>query len=406
MACNAYCNALPGVFRPRLLLRAINEADRISYVSAINEAFSSDGDWFRLAPFGDFPVTVTDPKSNRTRRVIQRIDEKSADEIVGSFNSVMDRIARGFRGLPIFVGHADDPEWRKANPSSRAEAVGRIKEVQKRADGIWARRALNDDGKRLISGEAAPYDAHSPHWGMREIAKDIFRPVELYSTALTNTPNIPGNVIGLNEAAAENTSAMKTAIIAFLAALGRPVSNPSAVTDEQLATAINEATPVATQLVTASNELTTLKPQLVAVRTDLSAVQGQLTTASNEATTLRTQLQTERTARVEVLLTSAINEGRITTAQRAEWQGKLTANGVNFDVVVGDLGKLKKAINTRNGVAGIGGRKGEANIDSSKISAINEAVEAKKKAQPNISHTDAYLSVQKEKPELFRSAAE
>jgi hypothetical protein len=42
-----------------------------------------------------------------------------------------------------------------------------------------------------------------------------------------------------------------------------------------------------------------------------------------------------------------VNEGRITTAQRAEWLGKFNAAGADFAAVSADLGKLKKAVNTK-----------------------------------------------------------
>lgn len=393
MACSAVCNALVALVRPPALVRGLNEADRIRGISALNEAFGQDAEWFRLAPFGDYPVTIADPKTGRKRKVTQRIDAQSADEIVRSFNSVIERIARGFRGLPIYQGHVDDPEWLAAHPGAKVEAVGRIKKVEKRDDGIWAARALNDEGKRLLTGDAAPYDGHSPHWGMIEISPGICRPVELYSTALTNRPNIPSNVMGRNEADPEFSPAMKAQLIALLAALGRP--QPTAVTDEQLVSAANEALPVATQLVTASNELTTVRASLATANTNLTA-------ATNEAATLRTQIQTERTARAELVLIGAINEGRITVAQKPEWLGKLTATGSDFATVAGEIVKLK-AVNTRSQVDAVGGRKAEAVVDKSKITAINEAVAAKKAANPNYTHHEAYMAVRGEKPDLFIS---
>jgi hypothetical protein len=392
--CNGYCNAVLRLVGPRFsrLTVAINEtvAATAKAIGAVNEQISAD-DWIRITPFGEFP--------NKVGR--QVVDRPAGEAMVAAFNSVSTRLATLFRGLPVYEGHPDDPEWARKNPGNRPVAVGRIKEMQLRDDGVWGRVAWNERGTSLVRGEAPAYTAQSPHWGMLPLAprQNTFRPVEVFSLGLTNTPNIPDTLLGVNEAESESSPDMKNALIALLAALGRPVSNPSAVTDEQLATAINEATPVATQLITASNELATLRPQLATAQTAL-------TTATNEAAALRTQIATERTARVELILTSAINEGRITTAQRTEWHGKLTANGADITAVAADLGKVKKAINTRSGVADVGARKGEANVSNTKITAINEAVAAKKAATPNLSHDAAFAAVRREKPELFTNAAE
>lgn len=404
-ACNGNCNRVLRAVRTALrgLTPALNEATgQIRHVGAMNEAISPDQEWFRVTPFGDFPVVVQE--SGRPRRVIQRVDRAAAEAMVASFNSPTSRTASLFRGLPIFIGHADDPEWRKQNPGIPAEAMGRIKALEVREDGLYGRHVFNERGRVLVSGEGAAYDSQSPHWGMQEVSKGVFRPVDLYSIGLTNHPNIPGNAIGLNEAmaAADQSFVMKTQLIALLAALGRPLSNPSAVTDEQLVAALNEAVPVATQLVTAGNELATIKPQL-------ATVQGQLTTAINESTGLRTEIQMERAARADLLLTSAINEGRITQAQRTEWHGKLTANGADFVAVATQLHATKKAVNTRSAVGDVGGRKSEAGLDGSKITAINEAVQkhiADNRLDPVRDHDAAFAAVRKAKPDLFSNASE
>jgi hypothetical protein len=249
---------------------------------------------------------------------------------------------------------------------------------------------------------------------MEEVSPGIYRPVELYSVGLTNNPNIPGNTIGLNEADAADASfsaMIKTHIIALLAALGRPLANASSVTDDQLAAAVNEATPVATQLVTASNELGTTKTtlattqsQLSATNTKLSAAELSLTNATNEAATLRTSLAQERTARAETVLVVAINEGRITTAQRVEWLGKLTAQGADFAKVEGDLKKLK-AVNTRSQLGDIGDRKDEsAQATRERVSAINEAIKKVRKEDPAKDHATAYREVIA-RPEFAQAAS-
>lgn len=377
--------------RRQTLVSAFNVSSLVGAVGAINEKIGS-GDWVRVAPFGEFPNEVG----------LQVFDRAAADAIVGAFNTAASQAATLWRGLPIYEGHPDEPAWLKKNPGYKRIAVGRVKELQTRDDGLWSRVAFNDAGNPLVRGEAPAYEAQSPRWGMAPIdhkGRKAFRPLELYSLGLTNTPNIPGTQLGLNERD-ENFPAMKSTIIALLAALGRPVANAASVTDEQLAAAVNEAVPVATAAITAQGELGTLKPQLLTAQNEITTLRKSLETANGLVTTERQNAANERKARVELVLTSAVNEGRITPAQRGDWEGKFSAQGADFAAIAGELGKLKPASNTQSRVANLGKRKPEELASVNRIAAINEAVEAKKKAT-GCDHNSAYLAVQREKPELF-----
>ena len=87
-------------------------------------------------------------------------------------------------------------------------------------------------------------------------------------------------------------------------------------------------------------------------------MQTQLTTATNEAAAAKAAVTAEREARTEIVLTRAVNEGRISQAQRPEWKGKLIA-ATDFSATETELGNLKKAVNTKSAVADLGARKGE-----------------------------------------------
>jgi hypothetical protein len=375
----------------RTLIVGLNEAPVLAHlVGACNVAYNAKSEWVTIR-YGVYPNQVG----------LQVFDRDGASQMVAAFNSLSGRAADLFRGLPIYVGHPDDAGWAKANPGVRAEAVGRIREMRVADDGLQLRAAYNDEGKRLLTGDAPPYDSYSPNWGMlpaKHQGRAAFRPVELFSIGLTNHPNIPGSYIGLNEALpAEPISAMKKHIIALLAAIGRPVADAAAVTDEQLATAVNEATPIAAQLLTDNAQLATVKSQL-------TAAQSQVTSAVNESATLRTSLATERAARAGIVITRAINEGRVTEAQRAEWLGKFTTAGADFTAIESDLGKLKKAVNTQTQTGDLGSRRASTIESKKKISAINEAVTAKMEAA-KCDRVTAYNTVRAEKPELFEPSA-
>lgn len=384
------------LFKPRAkLYAAINVAAArpARIFSAINLAIDPASEWSTLK-FGVYP--------NKTG--LQVFDQEAARAIVEAFNSTASQIADAFRGLPGYVGHPDDPGWMKQNPGVRAEAVSRIREMRVTPAGLQFRTAYNVEGKRLLTGDAPAYTAYSPHWGMEPITyqgRKAFRPVELYSVGYTNLPNIRGNFIGLNEALPPETKPMipmKEFLIKLLAALG--ITLAADATDDQAAAAINEALPKATsaiadqgKLAPASNEVATLKPKV-------TALEAQVQTAVNESATLRTTLATERTARAGLLITSAINEGRLTEAQRPEWLGKFTAQGADFASITTGLGQLAKAVNTKSQTAGLGNRRGQK-VDNTRIAAINEAIEDYKRTHAGVSHDAAFNAVRTAKPELF-----
>jgi hypothetical protein len=132
-------------------------------------------------------------------------------------------------------------------------------------------------------------------------------------------------------------------------------------------------------------------------------MQTQLTTATNEAAAAKAAVTAEREARTEIVLTRAVNEGRISQAQRPEWKGKLIA-ATDFSATETELGNLKKAVNTKSAVADLGARKGEQAASSETIRAINEAVAEKEKK--GLNHFDAFQAVRKEKPDLFSASAD
>lgn len=378
------------LLRRRALFTATNEAPVLTrLIDACNIGFDAKAEWSTLK-YGVYPNQVG----------LQVFDREAAQAMVDTFNSLGNRWADAFRGIPGYVGHADDPEWRRHNPGIPASAITRIREMRVGETGLEFRQTLNEDGKRLLTGDAPAYDSYSPRWGMIETTykgRKAFRPVELYSIGYTNQPNIPGTFIGLNEALPPETSnPMKVQIIALLAALGRPVANAATVTDEQLATAVNEAVPVATKYVGDAGQLAT-------VQTQLTTAQSGLQTATNEAATLRTSLASERAARAGQVITTAINEGRLTEAGRSEWLGKFTATGADFAAVEGELGKLKKAVNTKS-QAEIGSRRGQVNPEQKqRITAINEAITAKCKVLGTEDRNAAYLALQREGHELFKN---
>jgi phage I-like protein len=382
----------------KILTIALNEAPALSQsngpasrvVTAINAALQPKTEW-TVVKYGVYPNPVG----------LQVLDRTAAERMVAAFNSKASRLATLFRGEPIYVGHPDDEGWARQNPGVRAEAVGRIRELRVGDEGLELKLAYNDQGERLVGGEAPAYTSFSPVWGMERTdyrGRKAFRPVELYSIGITNTPLIPGTFIGLNEALPpEPSTPMKEKLIQLLAALGITVA---ADADETaLSTAINEATPKVQAGVQA-------QAQLVTVQGELDTTKASLTTATNEAATLRTSLATERSERAGLLITTAINEGRLTEAQRPEWLGKFTAQGADFAAVAGELGKLTKAVNTQSRTDGLGKRRNQPVSPEQKqrLADIEAAISAKMKVLNTEDRILAYNALVREKHTLFQNA--
>jgi hypothetical protein len=59
---------------------------------------------------------------------------------------------------------------------------------------------FNTEGVRMVSGEAPAYSGHSANWRMVQVAgrPGCWRPIVLWSDALTNTPNIQECRMALN----------------------------------------------------------------------------------------------------------------------------------------------------------------------------------------------------------------
>lgn len=374
------------------LIAAINDSvpgAEIRVVAGLNEDLG-DQEWIRVAPYGE----------HRNKVGLQVFDRPGAEAMVKAFNSMETRLSTLFRGLPIYEGHPDDDSWKRQNPGVKVAAVGRVKKLEAREDGLWAVPAWNESGERLVRGTAPAYSAQSPHWGMLPVTgrPKTFRPVELWSLGLTNQPNITGTYLGINET--DTPTPMKELLIKLLAALGLTVAADAS--DEAIITAATEALAKTAGLNKSEAELATAKPKLEAAANEITALKGQVEDLTTKHTAAINSVAAERTARAGIVITSAINEGRLTEAQRVDFTAQLVAS-TDFAAKAGEIGQLKKAINTTSKLGDLGNRKGESAVDGAKISAINEAV-AKKQAGGLSDYTAAYLAVKKEQPALFAAS--
>lgn len=302
---------------------------------------------FRLAAYGEYPVEDVDGKS-----IIQVVDRKAAETMAANYGSLVGKLANFFRGIPMFEGHADDAAWLAKNPGHRASAVARIKSIEPEDDGIYVTAALNSDGVDLLGGDAPKYTGQSPFWRLSEIPgrPGHFRPILLWSVALTNNPNIMTNTIALNslqgvadedpspnadpgETETKDNNDMKLTPEA-LAALGfAPEADPST---EEISAAIVK---MFSDKGTAETDMANMKVEKDAVNSRLKLVE--------------TELNLVRGTAVDTVITDAINAGRITEADKPAWTAALNSS---FATEAAKLKTLMPVLNTENQVINLGRR--------------------------------------------------
>lgn len=358
---------------------------------------------FRLSPYGEFPVTDVSG-----RDIIQVVDRQAGETMAANFASLGGKIATFFRGVPIYEGHADDEDWLKKNPGHRASAVARIKTIEPDSDGIYVTAAVNSAGTDLLGGDAPKYTGHSPHWRLTPIPgrPGYFRPILLWSTALTNTPNILQNAIALNalqgvcDAAPDSPAATRTAEAETenqehtmkltpdaLAALGfAPEAEP---TPEEICAAIiklaSDQAEAAAKMATAEGETTAANTRLVVVTTELQSLRGQA---------------------VDGAITEAINTGRITEAERPAWTAALNTS---YASEAAKLSSLMPTLNTFNRIGDQARRQqgitDAANAATRITQGVTEfAVEKSMDITTAAGWTKAYDACRLAKPELFTKA--
>lgn len=148
----------------------------------------------RLAPYGTFPHAQGD----------QHLTLQAAQQIVRHFHSLRGRLARRFRGLPLYLGHPDDPAFRD-NPAHQDKTpYGTITELEARPDGLYATLHLHPHALDKLHRQPARH--LSPRWETRPARQGGYHPLRLLSVGLTATPNIPNNPISLPQTTPQTTT--------------------------------------------------------------------------------------------------------------------------------------------------------------------------------------------------------
>ena len=343
-------------------------------------------EWVRLAKYGEYGATVHSGGSVRKQTALQVMDKEGAEQLKKQFDSVINQVSHLGIGLPIYEGHPDEPAWAKLNPGVQKKAVGRVKEIQLREDGPYARTVFNSKGISLLSGDAPELSAHSPRFGLAQIpGRDgAYRINSLLSIGLTNDPNLPDTAISLNEEDdPQNNKLIKTRSM-DKNTMERLGLNPEA-SDDSTATVVN-----------------TKLDELQSTNTTLNEVKDQLTAANEELKKMKDEKAKEQAAGVIAKINAAVKDGRITEADKPTWKAALEAD---YDGESKKLAALTKTVvNTKDHTKDVAGRKGESSVCA--ITSINEAVEAFAKANDldmssTADYDKAFAGAKKANEDLF-----
>ncbi|MDR1414150.1 MAG: phage protease [Puniceicoccales bacterium] len=132
-------------------------------------------EWIKLVNFGEYQHS----------KGIQLFDERAANAIVEYFHSLRGRLMRKFHGIPIFIGHPDDPEFSSRN----GKVYGRVEDLKVEDDALWILIKWTEIGRELFKNGIIRH--LSPRWLTVRARDGKLFPKRLLSIGLTNHPNIP-----------------------------------------------------------------------------------------------------------------------------------------------------------------------------------------------------------------------
>jgi len=253
------------------------------------------GQWLKLADYGDWPH----PSG------LQRFTQQAAETMVRGFQSLWGRMRRRFGGVPLYVGHPDDPAFAGRPGHDDTRAYAWVTSLEARADGLYILPRWSEPGRELL--QHAFYKFLSPRWQLRPLGDGAFEPVRLLSIGLTNHPNIPGEAI----------ANQKTPISPTLG---------ENVLPRLLATLEFDATATPEVLLANAEQLAQTARDTQAAQAEAARFYRLATDADASRQTAEHRAETERAARVELILDSAELRGQIPPAERAHWRDRFQAD--------------------------------------------------------------------------------
>lgn len=378
------------------LFPAANETEPAANTAVVAGGFSLiQPDSFEIE-YGEYPHSVG----------VQIFDRESAQAMANDMASLLGKLSRGFRGIPVYAGHPDHPDQRLAAQYPDRKARGWITEMVVGDNSARFLVSYNSLGKSEV--EDAQWAGYSPLWLMQPAAnqRGKFRPMILKSMALTNNPNMPVKpLIVANEdeptAPLPNPTPMKTETLAKLKKL---LKLPEDADDTALDQAANAYLDKALTPAPAPEVKPEVKKEDDEEEEDDEEDDKKVipdAAAANEA------IAAMRTARIDFALDSLIITGRLPASRRDTERATLVAcaNEADLTAKIDSLRGAKPVLQTKPvHAANIATQKPAftaANVDTDRARQRTEAVNAIKAERPGISGTVAWGMAASRNPELF-----
>lgn len=346
------------------VLFALANESPIGLIAVANEFHVSEDKPIRI-PYGKYPYGSYKMKDGKTVFITQVFDRAAAE----AWNvALANEISKGRLGYPIYHGHpdAEEPEIAAKYPDKRAKGWGN-------------KMTVGDDAAELfVAWNEAPdksFQFFSPYWVGPAVSRQgsdvITHMRKCRSIALTNNPNIPEFRLP-NESAASEEQPMNEAMKKFLIEL---LKLDPAATDEQIQAA-----------------MTKMAQDNASLKAAADAAKAEATTATADKAAAEVKLANERKARIDVLLTQAVGDGRVTPAGKPAWEKNLAAD---FDLYSVALANEKPQLKLA-GVVDAAKRGAPASDAQGMILALVN--EAKSKG---MTHDQAWRHVKSTNKELF-----
>lgn len=312
-----------------------------------------EGGWLKVADYGDWPHS----------RGIQRLDQQAANMMAEYFRSLRGRLARRFGGLPMYIGHPDDPGFAGNAGHEDTRAYAWIHDVEARDDGLYVLPRWSSAGRDLLAN--AFYKFLSPRWAMQHVEGDIYRPVRLISIGLTNQPNIPGDAIA--NAKTQTKTNMNEFLKKLLKSLGYSEAQAAAFANSDEGAPSQDEVMGRVDTALANSQLLDSRTSELAAANETHTTT--LATVTAERDEARTALANERRERARLVVGEALGQGRVSPAAQEDEVTAL-ANAADFAVAAKDLLARKPLLPASNRAAALGERKGEAAQDDRWLGAL------------------------------------
>lgn len=352
------------MLKPVIVIALANSGIEQALVACANEFKVVNPDKPIRIPYGDYSFGTFKMPDGGTLFLQQRVDAAAASAWQAA---LANELGAGGFGIPVYHGHPDVPDLAHKYPDKRAH--GWANRIEADPEGVDVYVAWNEE-----PGKAFAY--FSPFWEGPMIEKrgmtGVIHMTALKSIALVNSPNIQKFRLP-NESAAGEDNTMNEAMKKFLCELLK--LDPATTTDEQLQKAMQ-----------------TMAEENASLKAAADASKAEATTAKEAEANANVACANERQARIDLMVTQAVSDGRISVAGKPAWQKNLTENFDKYSVA---LANEKPALKTESETKGRKPAGSDLSAQGKIIALVNEA------KGKGMSHDAAYAHVKANNAALF-----